>query len=409
MTIPLRILMTADAVGGVWVYATELARSLCKGGNEVMLAVIGPRPRPDQLRPLRGVRGLHLKMTDLLLEWMDPGGADIERAGETLGSIAAGFRPDVVHLNSFREGNLDWSAPVLIVAHSCVQTWWSACRTGALGGVRWSVYCDRVAAGLSVADVWAAPSAAFRDLVAATYRPRTQGRVIRNGVTVPARSTRPAVKQPYILGAGRLWDEAKNLADVAAIASELPWPVHVAGETRGPDGGDAKAADGLVKSLGALSRPALLDEMRRASIFVSPALYEPFGLTVLEAAASGCALVLADLPSFRELWDDAALFVDPRDRNALRTALQSLCRDEDLRSRLEAKARTRARRYSRRAMAGAYLRLYREMTAAPTRVPPPCPPAFPHPPLPCLPGRVREAAEDGSEGARARSALELAA
>ena len=45
MTIPLRILMTTDAVGGVWVYATELACSLCNGGNEVMLAVIGPRER----------------------------------------------------------------------------------------------------------------------------------------------------------------------------------------------------------------------------------------------------------------------------------------------------------------------------------------------------------------------------
>jgi hypothetical protein len=67
MTMPLRILMTADAVGGVWVYATELACSLCEAGNEVMLAVIGPRPRPDQLRPLRSVPGLQLKITDLLL------------------------------------------------------------------------------------------------------------------------------------------------------------------------------------------------------------------------------------------------------------------------------------------------------------------------------------------------------
>jgi len=124
MTIPLRILMTTDAVGGVWVYAIELACSLCNAGNEVMLAVIGPRPRPDQLRPLRGVHGLQLKMTDLLLEWMDPEGADIKRASEMLRSIADEFQPDLVHLNSFREGNLNWSAPVLIVAHSCVQTWW---------------------------------------------------------------------------------------------------------------------------------------------------------------------------------------------------------------------------------------------------------------------------------------------
>ncbi len=364
MTIPLRILMTTDAVGGVWVYATELACSLCKGGNEVMLAVIGPRPRPDQLRPLHGVRGLQLQLTDLLLEWMDPEGADIKRAGEMLRNIAGEFQPDVVHLNSFREGNLDWSAPVLIVAHSCVQTWWRACRAGHLDGAHWPMYCDRVAAGLSAADVWAAPSAAFRDLISATYRPCAQGRVIQNGLTVPARAT---AKQPHILGAGRLWDEAKNLVAVAAIASELPWPVHVAGETRGPDGGDAKAAYGRIKSLGPLSRPALLDAMRDASIFVSPALYEPFGLTVLEAAASGCALVLSNLPSFRELWDDAALFVDPRDGKAIRTTLQSVCRDDDLRARLQSKARTRARRYSQRAMAGAYLRLYREMTASPTR------------------------------------------
>src|SRR5262249_9280709 len=132
MTIPLRILMTTDAVGGVWVYATELACSLCKAGNDVTLAVIGPRPRPDQLHPLRGVRGLQLEMTDLRLEWMDPEGIDIKRAGDMLRSIAERFQPDVVHLNSFREGNLDWAAPVLTVAHSCVQTWWRACRTGHL-------------------------------------------------------------------------------------------------------------------------------------------------------------------------------------------------------------------------------------------------------------------------------------
>jgi glycosyltransferase involved in cell wall biosynthesis len=245
MTMRLRILMTADAVGGVWVYATELAYSLCEAGNEVMLAVIGPRPRPDQLRPLRSVPGLQLKITDLLLEWTDPAGTDITRASEMLRSIADEFQPDVVHLNSFREGNLNWSAPVLIVAHSCVQTWSRACRSGPLDGARWSTYCDRVAAALSRADAWVAPSAAFRDLISATYRPPVKGSVIRNGLTIAARAT---AKQPYILGAGRLWDEAKNLAAVAAIASELPWPVRVAGEMCGPDGSDVKAASVVRRS-----------------------------------------------------------------------------------------------------------------------------------------------------------------
>jgi glycosyltransferase involved in cell wall biosynthesis len=364
MTTPLRILMTVDAVGGVWVYATALARLLCEGGNEVMLAVVGPRPQPDLLHPLRRIRGLQLAVTDLQLEWMDPEGTDIGRAGETLLNIASEFRPDLVHLNGFREANLVWPAPMLVVAHSCVQTWWQACRGGPFAEARWQGYRDRVAAGLSAADAWVAPTAAFCDLIAATYRPSTQGRVIRNGVTVSALAR---IKQPYILGAGRLWDEAKNLVAVAAIASELPWPVHLAGEMRRPDGVEAKTAYGQIKSLGTLPHSALLDEMRRASIFVSPALYEPFGLAALEAAASGCALVLSDLPSFRELWEDAALFVDPRDRNALRTALGSVCRDESLCARLRSKALRRARRFSSRAMVGAYWQLYAEMTAAPRR------------------------------------------
>src|SRR5262249_32596158 len=153
--------------------------------------------------------------TDLLLEWMDPEGTDVKRADEVLRNIASEFQPDLVHLNSFREASLDWPAPILIVVHSCVQTWWRACRASPLDGAQWQMYCERVAAGLSAADVWAAPSASFRDLIAATYRPSSQGRVIRNGLTVLARAM---AKQPYILGAGRLWDEAKNLSPIAAIA-----------------------------------------------------------------------------------------------------------------------------------------------------------------------------------------------
>ncbi len=353
--------MTADAVGGVWVYAVELARALCEDGYKVMLVANGPRPRSDQVRPLRGVRGLELRVTDLRLEWMDPEGADIERAGDVLLNTADEFRPDIVHLNSFREAILDWPAPAVVVAHSCVQTWWRACRGGDLSEARWRLYCDRVAAGLSAADVWVAPTAAFRDAIVATYHLSNQGRVIRNGLSVCVPTL---MKRPVILGAGRLWDEAKNLAAVVAIASDLPWPIHLAGETRGPDGGRVGTSGGSVKFLGTLPRPALLDEMGSASIFVAPALYEPFGLTVLEAGACGCALVLSDLPSFRELWDDAALFVDPHDRNAIRTALQSLCWDKDLRGGLQAKARSRASDFSQSAMAGAYGRLYGEMSAS---------------------------------------------
>lgn len=353
-----RILMTTDAVGGVWVYAAEVARALCASGCELMLVILGPPPRPQQISTLRGIPGLDFRIVGLALEWMDPDGRDVEPAREQLLRVAEEFRPDVVHLNSFREGSFAWPAPVLIVAHSCVYTWWRGCRGNLPNEPRWRTYASNVATALSAADAWVAPTDAFRTAINATYKPLNKGRVIWNGLTVP-----PAVvtdKQPFVLAAGRFWDEAKNLAALGAIAAALPWPVHVAGPTQAPDGSRVQAANGGIKFLGELSRAELIAEMRRASVFVSPALYEPFGLTVLEAATCGCALALSDLRSFRELWN-CALFFDPRDEASMRGALEALCSDRMLRNRLQMAARAHAQRYSRSAMTSAYRQLYGEL------------------------------------------------
>ena len=96
-------------------------------------------------------------------------------------------------------------------------------------------------------------------------------------------------------------------------------------------------------------------------IFAAPAVYEPFGLSVLEAAACGGALVLGDIPSLRELWQGAALFVAPRDQDALSDALQRLARDHQLRAKMRRAALMRARRYSLDAMVEAYRALHRAM------------------------------------------------
>lgn len=359
----LRILMTTDAVGGVFVYAGALARALCASGNDVLLVVMGPAPRPEQIAALSGIRGLEIVVTDLQLEWIDPQGADLPRARTMLFSIADAFGPDLVHLNSFREAGFDWSAPVLLVAHSCVWTWWRACRGGSPDEQRWQVYARNVAAGLAAADAWVAPTAAFRSELVALYQPARDGVVIRNGL--PDAAVGPAAKQPFILAAGRLWDEAKDLSALAAIAAELPWPSRIAGPVCGPGTAAEQIAEERVAYVGALAHGELLAEMSRASIFVAPARYEPFGLSVLEAAASGCALVLSDLPSFRELWGDAAYFVAPCDRQALCSALHGLCGNHMRRNSLQAAARARAQLYSLAAMTRAYQELYGAILATP--------------------------------------------
>jgi glycosyltransferase involved in cell wall biosynthesis len=100
----------------------------------------------------------------------------------------------------------------------------------------------------------------------------------------------------------------------------------------------------------------------QAGIYVLPALYEPFGLTILEAALSGCALVLGDIPSLRENWAGAAVFIPPRNTERLIETVNSLCEDEPLRRRLARLAESRGRRLSAARMAATYSRSYCQLS-----------------------------------------------
>jgi phosphatidylinositol alpha-mannosyltransferase len=96
-------------------------------------------------------------------------------------------------------------------------------------------------------------------------------------------------------------------------------------------------------------------------VFVSAASFEPFGLAVLEAASAGCALILSDMGSFRELWEGAALFVPVRDEDAYVEAIEMLIRDPDRRQRLGEAASRRAVRYTPQAMADGMLAIYSDV------------------------------------------------
>ncbi len=162
-----------------------------------------------------------------------------------------------------------------------------------------------------------------------------------------------------ILGAGRVWDMAKNLAVLKEAARQLNWAVVIAGDSGSSlDDHPSRLAAHL---LGTLPHHELESLMRRAAIFAHPALYEPFGLAPLEAAASSCALVLGDIESLREVWGEAAVYVPPRDADALVSCLSELASKPERVAELGRSACRRARRYSSRRMAGAYARLYRRL------------------------------------------------
>jgi glycosyltransferase involved in cell wall biosynthesis len=142
--------------------------------------------------------------------------------------------------------------------------------------------------------------------------------------------------------------------------------VYVAGDARHPGG--ASVALRHVAALGPLPRDETAAWMARAVRLRAPARYEPFGLSVLEAARARCALVLGDVPSLRELWNDAAVFVAPDDHRALAAALARLAASPAERSALADAASERAAAFTPertgREYHAHYARLVREAACA---------------------------------------------
>ncbi len=351
--------MTADTVGGVWTYALELTRALEPYGVEVLLATMGPSLNTSQQDDARSLSNLSLFKSNYKLEWMPNCWSDVKRAGDWLLHLENRLQPDLIHLNGYAHANLPWKNPTLVAGHSCVFSWWQAVKRDT-PPPEWQRYKTEVQNGLRAADLVVTPSAAMLHALNKHYGPTSNGRVIHNGRN--PEQFKPRLKRNVILSAGRLWDEAKNIDRVAEIASELPWPVLVAGQFQHPDQPARHSfAARDCRWLGSLAEPELRRWFAAASIYALPALYEPFGYTPLEAALSGCALVLGDIESLREIWSDAAVFVDPNDSKALKHELLALIDDPQRREEMAQRAHERALEFTSARMAQNYFAVYEEL------------------------------------------------
>jgi glycosyltransferase involved in cell wall biosynthesis len=357
--------MTADTIGGVWSYTVELLQALAAHPCEVMLATMGAPLSQSQRFVAAQLPNVTIMESAYKLEWMNDPWAHVDASGEWLMELARDFRPDLVHLNNFAHGALPWKAPVVVVGHSCVLSWWQAVkRVGA--PPTWATYQRRVQAGLARADMVVAPTKAMLADLNTYYGPFRASQTIYNGRN--SADFAPGEKEDFIFTMGRVWDEAKNIAILNQIAGQLSWPVYVAGEQRHPNGGHV-ALDNL-HTLGHLSQFEVREWLARASIFVLPARYEPFGLAILEAALSGCVLVLGDILTLRELWEDSALYVPPENSSMLKHCLEYLAISAKRRRMLAESAYKRAQMYSPGNMGNAYWNLYQELVAnvGPTRL-----------------------------------------
>ncbi|HEX8432504.1 MAG TPA: glycosyltransferase family 4 protein [Longimicrobium sp.] len=354
----MRVLLTTDTVGGVWDYGVTLARELDAAGHEVLVAAIG-EVRDERLARLPA--GVQVAARPYKLEWMAGSADDVRAAGEWLRSLAEVWNAEVVHLNQLAYATAGFPVPVVTAVHSDVLSWWTHVLGSEAPAAEWSQYARWVRDGVRASDAVVTPTQYQATLLARHYDARAT-RVIHNGVELPA--DEPAPRDQFsVLSAGRLWDRGKGADVLDRAAGLLPAdfpPVHVLGETLGPHGERFEPAH--LVAHGRVERAEVDGWMARSAVYAAPARYEPFGLAPLEAALQGCALVLSDIGTFRELWHGCAEFVPVDDAPALAAALQRLREQPEHVRRLAAGARKRAlRRYSSARMAEEYIALYRQL------------------------------------------------
>lgn len=210
-----------------------------------------------------------------------------------------------------------------------------------------------------------APSRWMLSQIEKYYGQTTRSDVIYNGRS-PQWFNPHGDKDNLVLTVGRLWDAAKQVSLLTEC--DCGWPVMIAGATEHPDEayrGETKqiVCEGTLELKGSQSPEQLRSLFSRAAVYAATSRYEPFGLALVEAALSRCAIVANDIPSLRELWGETACYFRTDDADSLRAAVAGLRNDPLMRRHLAELAYQRARRrFTADRMVQEYLGLYESLT-----------------------------------------------
>lgn len=351
------ILISTDTVGGVWSYTISLVEAMQQYPVKFIIASLGPLPSQDQRQQVDALDNAHLESFNGKLEWMDDPWNDLLDEGEWFKTLAATYQPDLVHLNHYAHASVDFNAPKLLVMHSCVRSWWRAVKNDVAPDY-WSRYSSLVQKAILASNHVVAPSYAILNAFREEYEGLEKAQVIYNGIGLSEYKQKR--KEPFIFSMGRLWDEAKNIKLLLDAAPFIDFPIYIAGD-RNTNEND-KLPDN-VHVLGWQNKQQIKDWLSRASLYVLPVKYEPFGLSFLEAAASGCILIGGKIKTLQEVWNDSAFYCEVDNAPKLAKLSNIILKDDLLGQEMQRRSGERANLYDQAITAKKYFTLYKMMNS----------------------------------------------
>lgn len=352
----MKILMTTDTIGGVWTFTVDLIKALKPFNVKILLASLGSEPSFYQKEEVSKIPYVEYVSSCYKLEWMEDPWEDIESAKLWITALANKFNPDLIHLNSYSFNPSIFNAPSIITGHSCVSSWWQAVKLEPLPS-SWDKYAKLVKNAVQSAELVTAPSQDMLKSLIKNYGPLLKTEVIYNAGNPDSFKSNDK-KEKLIFLMGRIWDEAKNIKLLMKSAPSIDAKIIIAGNNTTID---QNKIPRNVLFPGQLCREEISYWLAKSSIFVLPSLYEPFGLSALEAAYSGCALLISDIASLKEIWGDSALFLNPRNSQDLTNKLNLLLTNDSLRKQFSLKAILKSKQYHLSNMATQYFTLYNNL------------------------------------------------
>lgn len=358
------LIVAQPTTGGVAVCVRQLARAAVEAGHRVTVACPA-----DVHGPLAG--------------WVAAAGAshhalDLRRSASPLDfahvvqlrRLARGR--EVVHLHSSKAGavgrlavrSLGRNRPrVVFTPHA-----WSWLVNSPMRALyRW---IERALAGW--ADAIVCVSEGERALGAAVLGAAHDLVVIPNGVDrevySPEGPKAARTRQPLIVCVGRLSPQKGQDVAVRALA-ELAQPdavLRLIGE-----GPDREALEELAVQLGVADRidwvghtQDVASHLRAADVVIAPSRWEGLSLVLLEAMASGAAVVASDVAGV-EVLEGVGIVVSPGGHVELAREIEALLADDELRQRLGRLARQRSEEFALEDTLQRNLELWRQLVDGP--------------------------------------------